>query len=598
MNILGISCFYHDAAAALLQDGQLVAAAEEERFSRRKHDARFPDLAIEFCLRSGGIRGEDLDYVVFYEKPIAKLDRLLTTAMAGYGRSWQAFRRAMRAECGEKLWIKSRIVERLRVPAKRVLFVDHHDSHAASAVFCSPFRETAVLTVDGVGEWSTTAVGTGRGDWDGTGVNTLSLDQELAFPHSLGLLYAAFTAFLGFEVNEGEYKVMGMAPYGTPRYEDKVYKLLQAGHDGSFQLNMEYFSYHHSPTRAFSDRFVDLFGPPRQPESEFITRTTHDVPDASDAVLERNQYYADVAASIQKVTEDLLVRMAIHARQSTGMTNLCVAGGVAMNSVANGRLLREASFEDLYIQPSPGDAGGAVGAALYAWHVLLGKRRTFVMEHAYWGRRYTPSEVRAFLRREAIPYEEFEDDDRLLESVTGEMARGKVVGWFQGGFEWGPRALGNRSILADPRSAAMKDVVNSKIKFREPFRPFAPVVLEQHAANYFQGLSAASAARLYPLRFMLMVLPWLDGPGASVPATNHRGTGRLQTVRREWHPRFYGLIERFGEVTGTPVLMNTSFNLRGEPIVGSPEDAFKTFTASGIDLLVMENFVVRKAQHV
>lgn len=592
MRILGISCFYHDAAAALLQDGILIAAAEEERFTRRKHDSGFPHRAIDYCLQKARMRKEDLDYVVFYEKPLVKLERILTTTLATYPKSWRVFLEAMKTECHDKLWIKSLLMKNLHIPSKRILFVDHHVSHAASAFFCSPFEKAAILTVDGVGEWTTTSIGSATADWTGRHTSSMSLTHELRFPHSLGLLYAAFTAFLGFEVNEGEYKVMGMAPYGQPRYEDKIHKLIRLAADGSFELNMEYFNYHYSPDGMGNEKFLALFGEPRKPESEFVTRLTHSDTVRQSSEIERNQYYADVAASIQKVTEELLVRMATQAYRQTGLRALCLAGGVAMNSVANGRILRETPFEDFYIQPAPGDSGGAVGAALYAWHVLLGKPRRFVMEHAYWGKSYGEDDIQGFLDRQGVRYNAYDDEESLIRGLVEDLQAGKVIGWFQGRFEWGPRALGNRSILADPRRAAMKEIVNSKIKFREPFRPFAPVVLEQHAADYFHGIPAPD--RLYPLRFMLMVLPWKEAAADLVPATNHVGTGRLQTIRKDWNPRYYRLVETFGRATGVPVLLNTSFNLRGEPIVGSPADAWSTFTKSGIDVLVMENFVVRK----
>ncbi len=592
MNILGVSCYYHDAAAALLQDGNLVAAAEEERFSRKKHDYGFPTRSIDFCLRQAGISKRDLDYVVFYEKPLVKFERILMTSLGTFPRSWKVFREAMIAWFDEKLWIKSRLMSYLDVPSEKVLFVDHHMAHAASSFFCSPFEDAAILTVDGVGEWTTAAMGTGIATWDGKERNSINLMRQILFPHSLGLLYSAFTAFLGFEVNEGEYKVMGMAPYGQPIYQDKVYRLVDVSDDGSFRLNMDYFSYHHSTTRTFNSRFVGLFGQPRDPRAEFVTQMTHEDVSGRDREVKNNQYYADVAASIQRVTEDILLRMANHLQKETGLKRLCIAGGVALNSVANGRILRETAFEDLFIHPAPGDSGGAVGAALYIWHVVLGKRRHFVLEHAYLGEGYDEKEIESFLKSNDIPYEAYRDDEELLNRLVEGLTAGKVIGWFQGRFEWGPRALGNRSILADPRRAEMKQIVNEKIKFREPFRPFAPVILEERTSEFFEGF--ADPARLYPARYMLLVLPWKGDAGAKIPAVNHMGTGRLQTIRREWNPRYHRLIEKFCEATGVPVLMNTSFNLRGEPIVSTPANAFSTFSRSGIDLLVMDRFIVQK----
>jgi carbamoyltransferase len=591
MYILGLSCYFHDSAAALLRDGELVAAAQEERFSRRKHDSVFPARAVEFCLRHAAITGRDLDHVVFYEKPLLKFERILLSILASYPRSWKVFREAMIGWSNEKLWIRSILSKKLQVPKERVLFVEHHLSHAASALFCSPFREAAVISVDGVGEWTTAAVGRGQADWGGSR-NELILDHEIRFPHSLGLLYSAFTAFLGFEVNEGEYKVMGMAPYGQPRYVDRVRKLINVNRDGSFTLNMEYFCYHYSDSKTFNGNFEHLFGAPRDPNDDFVTPLTQPGVDPSAEVVRRSQYYADVAASIQVVVEDVMLAMArdLHAR--TGLRNLCMAGGVALNSVANGRILRETPFEALYVQPAAGDAGGALGAALYVWHVMLQKPRSFVMEHCLWGALYPEGEIRHCLEQSGLSFEQY-DEDGLLDRTAAELERSNVVGWFQGRFEWGPRALGNRSILADPRRAEMKEIVNTKVKFREPFRPFAPVVLAERVGEYFEGQGLDQS---YPAQFMLLVTPVRENKRAVIPAVTHAdGSGRLQVVRRHSNPRFYGLIERFAEATGVPVLLNTSFNLRGEPIVASPEDAVKTFASSGIDLLVLDRFVVRKS---
>jgi carbamoyltransferase len=412
----------------------------------------------------------------------------------------------------------------------------------------------------------------------------------MRFPHSLGLLYSAFTAFLGFEVNEGEYKVMGMAPYGEPRYMDKVYRLVHPNGDGSFWLDMDYFSYHYSTSQTFSQKFMDLFGDPRDPRSDFVTRLTHPDLKEQDATVERNQYYADVAASIQKVTEELILKMARQAHEETRLDKLCLAGGVALNSVANGRILRETPFKELFVQPAAGDSGGALGAALYAYHVLLGKPRQFTLEHAYWGEDYGTDAIKQALDERGTKYQVIENNGRMSDMLVDDLTRGKVVGWFQGRFEWGPRALGNRSILADPRHAEMKNIVNSKIKFREPFRPFAPVILESAVADFF----TFDPSSQYPARFMLLVLPLRQEKANDIPAVNHLGTGRLQTVRREWNPRYYELVEKFGQATGVPVLMNTSFNLRGEPIVASPANALNTFLRSGIDVLVLENFRVEK----
>ena len=593
MKILGISCFYHDAAAALIDDGAIVAAAEEERFSRKKHDSSFPRQAIEFCLRRGGIRAEDLDYVVFYEKPLLKFERILLEGLREFPRAHRPFGESMLTWFHEKLWVRDIIEKEMPVRADRVLFTEHHMAHAASALFCSPFDRAAVLTVDGVGEWTTTATGIGTVATRSGDRSTLELQREIRYPHSLGLLYSAFTAFLGFEVNEGEYKVMGMAPYGTPKYVDKVYQLVNVASDGSFALDLRYFSFQHSIDTTFSRRFVELFGEPRDPKEDFFTRLTHPSHASRDArLLDRNQYYADIAASIQVVTEEILLGLVRDLHKTTGLRHLCMAGGVALNSVANGRILREGPFEDLWVQPAAGDSGGALGAALYAYHVLLGQPRTHTMEHAYLGEEFSDAQVADYLRTASIPFERFDDDGKLIARLVDDLVSGNVLGWSQGRFEWGPRALGNRSIIADPRSDEMKDIVNEKIKFREPFRPFAPVIREQDAGKFFSGLE--SPERHYPSRFMLMVLPWREEMAAQVPAVNHQGTGRLQTVRREWNSRYYDLIDGFGAATGVPVLMNTSFNLRGEPIVTTPAQAYSTFSRSGLDVLVLGRHVVRK----
>jgi carbamoyltransferase len=592
MYILGISCYYHDAAAALLHDGVLIAAAEEERFTRKKHDSGFPHKAIEFCLAQAGIRQADVDYVVFYEKPLLKFERLLLSNLATYPNSWAVFRESMLTWFNEKLWIKTQLLDKLRLADEKLLFVEHHLSHAASAFFCSPFEESAIVTVDGVGEWTTTAIGHGQANWGRPGdpANALTLSAETRFPHSLGLLYSAFTAFLGFEVNDGEYKVMGMAPFGQPNFAEDVYKLIEVAADGSFRLKMDYFSFHQSLTRTYSRKFPDIFGAERKHESEFFTPKTH--PGREPAKAAENQRYADLAASIQYVTEEVLLKIARHAHTVTGSKRLCLAGGVALNSVANGRILTEGPFEEVFIQPAAGDSGGAIGAALYAYHVLLNQPRKFVMEHAYWGQGYSPDEVRDFLDKNSIAYTQIDDDDKLADQVVDTLTQGRVVGWFQGRFEWGPRALGNRSILADPTRAEMKDIVNTKIKFREPFRPFAPVVLEERSREYFV---LDQPQKHYPARYMLLVADIPADKQASIPAVTHvNGTGRLQTLKRETNPRYYRVIEKFGERTGVPVLLNTSFNLRGEPIVNTPANAFSTFSRSDIDVLVLGNMVVRK----
>ncbi len=601
MHILGISCYYHDSAAALLGDGTLIAAAEEERFTRLKHDYSFPHHAIEFCLDQVGITGQDLDYVVFYEKPLLKFERILMTTLGTFPRSWGVFRESMIAWFNEKLWIKSQLLDKLGIPEEKLLFTEHHLSHAASAFFSSPYEEAAILTVDGVGEWTTATIGKASADWGeqraGKGnSNHIELFNEIKFPHSLGLLYSAFTAFLGFRVNNGEYKVMGMAPYGSPNQVEDIYKLIAVDEDGGFELNMDYFSFHHSTSRTFNRKFETLFGESRPHDSIFYTPTTHpgkDHPQWDRATAEYNQHYADIAASIQRVTEETLLKMANYAYKRTGLKKLCMAGGVAMNSVANGRILRESPFEEIFIQPAAGDAGGALGAALYAYHVLLGQPRKFVMEHAYWGKNYSPDEVRTAIQSTGRDYQHVEDTDKLAHMMVDDMLAGKIITLFQDRFEWGARALGNRSILADPRHAKMKETVNARIKFREPFRPFAPVILEERASEFYEDLE--NPGQNYPLRYMSMVYNTKDGQGEKIKAVTHKGgSGRMQTIRRDWNPLYYRAVELFGEATGVPVLLNTSFNLRGEPIVNTPSNALNTFNNSAIDSLYMDGFVIKK----
>lgn len=592
MDILGISCYYHDAAAVLLRDGQLVAAAEEERFSRIKHDYGFPKNAIKYCLEAGGTTGPDLDYVVFFEKPFRKLDRILATVLQTYPQSWKVFRESMISWVLDKLWVASTLESQLGIKKDKVLFSEHHLSHAASAYLCSPFDESAILTVDGVGEWVTATYGIGKG-------NDIRLFKQMDFPHSIGLLYSAFTAFLGFEVNEGEYKVMGMAPYGEPRYVDKVWKLVHQNSDGSFSLDMDYFSFHHSTEKTYSKKFEQLFGAPRPTKLHFFTEGTGfpkyfgEPPANIHEISKINQHYADIAASIQRVTEELILGMARNLQKETGLKNLCIAGGVGLNSVANTRIMRETLFEQVFVQPAAGDGGGALGAALWAYNTLLGKPRNFRMDHAYWGRSYGASEITTFLQSNKIPYHLIENEDQMLDQVVERLMGGKVIGWYQGRFEWGPRALGHRSIIADPRNPDMKDIVNSKIKFREPYRPFAPSVLAESAEKYFELPRAASH---YPARYMLYVVPVKPEAQGTLPAITHvDGTGRLQTVFKTQSPRYYKLIERFGQATGVPVILNTSFNLRGEPIVTTPANAFNTFIKSEMDTLVLDNYLIEKS---
>jgi len=571
MIILGLAYHYHDSSAALLRDGVLVAASAEERFSRRKHDAGFPTLAIEFVLKEAGVTIKDVDFVVFYEKPFVKLERMLLSAMATFPRSAAVFRESMQRWITDKLWIKSQITKELGVRGSKLLFADHHMAHAASSFYTSPFENSAILTVDGAGEWSTATLGIGRG-------NKITIEKELRFPHSLGLLYSAFTAYCGFEINEGEYKLMGMHPYGSPKYVDKIYELLEVGDDGSLWQDLKYFSYHYSRDTTLTSAFEKHFGKPARDPKE------------GDKSLD--PYYCDMAASIQRVTEEILLKMLQELkRMHPELDSVCLAGGVALNSVANYKNLVDGPFSDVYIHPAPGDDGGSVGAAYWAYNHILEQPRGPALDHAYLGSGYTDAEIEAFLVKNEIPFEKIEDDEEFFRFVAESLVDGKVGGWFRGRQEWGPRALGNRSIIADPRKAEMKELLNEKIKFREAFRPFAPSVLEERANEFFEF---PEAERHFPGRFMLYVAPVREEKRADLPAITHEdGSGRLQTVYKRTNPGYHRMIEIFGELTGVPVVMNTSFNLKGEPIVESPAHAFNTFSLSGMDLLFLNNYIVK-----
>jgi carbamoyltransferase len=595
--ILGISAFYHDSAAALVVDGDIVAAAQEERFSRKKHDHAFPAHAIRYCLAEGNLPAEKLDYVVFYDKPLTKFERLLETYLAYAPAGLRSFSMAMPLWLKDKLYMRRIIRRELALPRKvPILFTDHHESHAASAFFPSPYDKAAILTLDGVGEWSTTTVGTGSG-------NRIRLTQHIAFPHSLGLLYSAFTYYCGFKVNSGEYKLMGLAPYGRPIYQDAICKhLIDLKPDGSFWLNMDYFNYCQGLTMT-NDRFHRLFGgPPRPPESDLLQR------------------HMDLAASIQAVTEEAMLRIGRHIHAETGEKNLVLAGGVALNCVANGRLLREGPFDSIWIQPAAGDAGGALGAALFVWYQLLERPRQVRAKDAqkgsFLGPRFAPDEIEKFLAAKGVGYRRFADEEGLLDHVAQLLAAEKVVGWFHGRMEFGPRALGARSILGDPRSPQMQATMNLKIKFRESFRPFAPCVLAEHAHEWF-GLKPGEESP-----YMLLVAPvreehrtpiapeqlktMQEDPDlrhrvnvvrSTVPAITHVDySARVQTVDAERNPRFHRLLEVFHRRTGCPVLVNTSFNVRGEPIVCTPQDAYRCFLATEMDALVLEDYVLHRAE--
>ncbi|MFI5363967.1 MAG: carbamoyltransferase [Elusimicrobiota bacterium] len=572
MRILGLSFDYHDAAAALVVNGVPVAAASEERFSRVKHDRRLPERAARWCLGRAGLEPGDLDAVVFYEKPFRKLSRIFAGALDTFPSSSALFRRAAGAWLDERLWVGPRLERAFGLPPGKILYCEHHLSHAASAFFPSPFDEAAVLTLDGVGEWATASLGRGRrgadGGWE------LTLDAEMRYPHSLGLLYSAFTAYLGFEVNEGEYKVMGLAPYGRPRFADEVRRMVRPFGDGSFRLDLDWFSFQHDPIRAFSRRFEEAFGPAR-------------APDAGDPAGDAR--FCDVAASVQLVCEELVLAMALEAHRRSGSRNLCLSGGVALNAVANARLMRESPFERVWIQPAAGDAGGALGAALYAAHALGSPARA-EMRRADLGPEHEPALAAAALKRAGLGREEISDEGKLCERVAGMLAGGKVVGWHQGRSEWGPRALGSRSILADPRPAAMKRALNEKIKFRELFRPFAPSAAADGAGDWFD-LGAGRGTD--PYRFMLATASVRPDRREKLGAVTHvDGSARVQLVHAAESPLYHRLISDFGAATSVPVVLNTSFNLKGEPIVETPDDAIATFLASGMDALVLGSFLV------
>ena len=596
--ILGVSAFYHDSAAALVVDGRIVAAAQEERFTRKKHDPAFPLNAAQFCLQQAGLQPGDLDYIAFYEKPLIKFERLLETYLAFAPSGFGSFLMAIPVWLKEKLW-QNRSLKNAFPGAERarLIFTEHHESHAASAFFPSPFEEAAILTLDGVGEWCTTTWGVGRG-------NRLELQQQITFPHSLGLLYSAFTYHCGFKVNSGEYKLMGLAPYGRPVYADLIREhLIDIRPDGSFWMDMQYFNYCQGLTmtsKAFS-RLFDM--PPRKPESQL------------------EQKHMDMAASIQLVTEEIVLKIAAHVHQQTGMKNLVLAGGVALNCVANGRLLREGPFADIWVQPASGDAGGAVGAATFVWHQLLQQERRPAGGDFQFGSllgpQYDNAGIEQFLGSAGVKYQRFANETELVERVGSLLTEEKVVGWFQGRMEYGPRALGSRSIIGDPRSPKMQSVMNLKIKYRESFRPFAPIVLREAASDWFQIapqhespymliVADVLAERQVPLtaeqqRVMAEssdLCERVNVPRSAVPAVTHVDySARLQTVDNIRNPRLHRLLSDFLRRTGCPILVNTSFNVRGEPIVCTPEDAFRCFMSTEMDVLVLEDCVVLKSEN-
>lgn len=585
MNILGISAYYHDSAACLLRDGEILAAAQEERFTRKKHDWSFPENAIRYCLESQNIKGGELDYVAFYDKPFLKFERILETYLSFPAKGVRSFLKAMPLWIKQKLWIKELISKKLGYNGK-IIFPEHHLSHAASAFYPSPYEEASFLTCDGVGEWATTSYGTGR-------QNRIKILGELKFPHSPGLLYSAFTYFIGFKVNSGEYKLMGLAPYGEPAYADVIMKeLIDLKEDGSFRINLKYFDYAVGLTMT-NKKFNRLFGgPPRMPETKITTREM------------------DIARSIQAVTEEIMLRLARNVHKETGLKNLCLAGGVALNCVANGRILREGPFEKIWIQPASGDAGGALGAALFTWYEYLGNARKpdtrDMMKGSFLGPSYSREEIKEYLEKNSIPYSFIEEKD-VPEKIADLIAGGCVIGWFSGRMEFGPRALGARSIIADARNCDMQKKMNLKIKFRESFRPFAPSVLEEEAGNFFE-IGEESP-------YMLLVgyvrkekrkpvnaseencvgFEKLKAVRSLVPAVTHVDfSSRLHTVDKERNPVYYEVLKKFNEKYDCPVIINTSFNVRGEPIVCTPEHAYRCFMATDLDYLFMEGYLIDK----
>ena len=590
MHILGISAYYHDSAACLVRDGEIVAAAQEERFTRKKHDHRFPAAAVEYCLREGGIAPEQLDFVAFYDKPLQKFERLLETYLDYAPQGLRSFLMAMPLWLREKLWTKDHITKSCRTKAQ-VLFTEHHESHAASAFFPSPFESSAILTIDGVGEWATSSYGRGVG-------NEIHLMAETRFPHSLGLLYSAFTYYTGFKVNSGEYKVMGLAPYGEPKFVKPILdELIDVAEDGSLRLNMEFFEFAHGLTMT-NGAFDRLFGgPPRKAESLLTQREM------------------DLARSVQDVTELCMMRMARHVHRETGEKTLCMAGGVALNCVGNGKILRDGPFEKIWIQPAAGDAGGALGAALSVWYQYLGNSRSATaargcqsdaMKGSYLGPQYTGDEIEQYFKRVGAVYRRL-DDKTLMCEAARRLADEKVLGWFQGRMEFGPRALGARSIIGDPRSPRMQSVMNLKIKFRESFRPFAPSVTRERVSDFFEmDCDSPYMLLVAPVREdlrqqmteeqeSLFGIEKLNVPRSTIPAVTHVDySARVQTVRKEDNPRYHALISEFDRVSGCPVIVNTSFNVRGEPIVCTPEHAYQCFMRTGIDTLVVENYILDK----
>jgi len=559
MYILGVSCYYHDSAACLLKDGIIIAAAEQERFSRKKHDNSFPKEAALYCLKEVGITIKDVDYVAFYEKPLLKFERLLSQYLEVFPRGFWSFYKAMPSWLHEKLRVPSMLKKHLKYKGE-ILFIEHHLAHAASAYLVSPFKEASIFTIDGVGEWTTASIGYAKD-------NDITITKEIIFPHSLGLLYSTITAYLGFKVNNDEYKVMGLAAYGKPTYYKQLKKVIKIASDGSFQLDMSYFDFHYK-MRMPSKKFIKEFGPVRKKESKI------------------DQIYKDMACSLQKITEEVIFKILNNLYKETGVKNLCMAGGVALNSVANGKISKNTNFKKIFIQPAASDAGTAMGAAFYVYNTILRNKRKKVLKEVYFGSGFSRAEIKRFLDSRKIKHFEFTESE-IIRKTAKLILKDDVVGWFQGRMEWGPRALGNRSILANPLNPNMKDILNAKVKHREMFRPFAPVVTWEDAKNYFE------VDREVP--YMLFVYPVKKNKRKLIPSVTHvDGSGRLQTIKKEQNKKYYALIKEFEKLSRVPILINTSFNIRGEPIVCTPEEAYRCMMGTGIDYLVMNNFLIAR----
>ena len=572
--VLGISCYYHDASAALLKDGKIVAAAEEERFSRKKHDTSFPFKAIDYCLKSQNIKIKDLAYIGFYEKPFLKFERVLSQHLEGFPWSLKTFLSSMPSWMTEKLRVIKTIKKKLKYKGD-VLFIEHHLAHAAGTFLVSPFEEAAILTIDGVGEWTTTTYGMGKG-------RDIQLKKEIKFPHSIGLLYSTITAYLGFSVNNSEYKVMGLSPYGNMDrksniYYEKLKKVMDVKEDGSYRFDMSYFVFHYKDKMPSKKMCNLLGGGIRDPDDELT------------------QGHKDIAAALQMLTEDVITKILNHVHEETKCDNIVISGGVGLNSVYNGKILKNTKFKKIWMHPNASDGGTSIGVASYIYHTILDNERNYVLKDAYLGPKFTNEEIKAFLDKNQIKYSEFKDDKEILKTTSKLIFDNNVIGWFWGGMEWGPRALGARSILSNPCNKDMQEILNLKVKHREKFRPFAPVVCEEDALTYFECDEPIPE----PTDYMLMVYPIKKEYHDKIPAVTHvDGSGRLQTIRKNQNPLYYGLIKEFGKLSKIPILINTSFNIRGEPIVCSPYDAYKCMMGTGIDYLVIGKFLVKREDNL